>query len=52
MILLSASREGDTVGSCLKNCARPHPAHEESRGLYKSRAHGQESVIRTKGIGS
>ena len=43
-----ASRDGNTVGSCLKHCAL-HPAYEESRGLYKARAHSQESVMRNKG---
>ena len=43
-----ASREGKTVGSCLKNCA-PNPTHEESRGLYTARTHSQESVMRNKG---
>lgn len=34
----------------LKNCV---PLHEESRALYKMRAHSQESVVGTKGwIGS
>ena len=47
-LLFSASREGNTVGSCLKNCA-PCPLHEESRGLYKARAPSQESVLRNKG---
>ena len=43
-----ASREGKTVGSCLKNCA-PHPTYEESKGLYMARTHSQELVMRNKG---
>ena len=43
----SVGREGNTVGSCLKNCA---PHHGESRGLYKMRAHSQGSVMRNKGF--
>ena len=46
MALILSGREGNTVGSCLKNCTKPH---EESRGLYKMRACSQESVMRNKG---
>ena len=38
-VLFSASGEGNTVDSCLKNCAFPH---EKSRGLYKAMALSQE----------
>jgi len=43
----SVGREGNTVGSCLKNCA---PHHGAPRGLYQIRAHSQGSVMRNKGF--
>ena len=43
-LLFSAGREGNPVGSCLKNCA---PLHEESRGFYRASACSQ--AMRNKG---
>ena len=48
MVLFSVGGEGNTVGSWLKNCSGL--LHDESSGLYKMRAHSQESVMRNKDV--
>jgi len=48
VVLFSVGGEGNTVGTWLKNCSPL--LHEESRGLYKMRAHSQESVMRNKDV--